>query len=82
MVNSVNVSHFPGKLFVELDIDAVSVRFQIDTGAFSNVIRGNDLQRENQGKMRSTWQRLSLYNDATILPIGLYATEVNNPKTG
>ena len=79
-VNAVE-STFPKRLIIELSIEGTAVRFQIDTGASCNVIRRNDIPDASRTQIIKTTQRLRLYDNSIVQPIGEFRTNVVNPRT-
>ena len=69
---------FPEKLYTRSLIQGKQVRFQVDTGATSDIIRYEELV--NTTIMRETSQRLQLYDGTLVTPAGRIALEVQNAK--
>ena len=80
-VNRVSSSKYHRQIFATLLVkgNPRPVRFQLDTGATCNVIRKVDLP-ETQA-IQPTTQKLSMYSQHKITPLGVCTLRVRNPKT-
>ena len=78
-VSSVSTT-FASKIFAMLEIASKPISFQIDSGASCNVVRSQDLANTN-ASITATTQRLCLYDNSVLEPVGKTEVQVYNPKT-
>ena len=71
---------FASKIFATLEIASKPISFQIDSGASCNVVRSQDLANTN-ASITATTQRLCLYDNSVLEPVGKTEVQVYNPKT-
>ena len=65
-INTVTSSKFRRQVFSTLEVEGLSARFQLDTGAMCNVIRKCDIPVHT---IQPTNQTLSMYSRDTITPL-------------
>ena len=72
---------YPEKIFAEMVVQdrSKSVRFQVDTGAWCNVIPLKDL--DEQGKIVPSEHKLRLYDGTIVTPLGHVTLTLTNSKT-
>ena len=68
------------QLFVTLSASAKDIRFQVDTGAMSYVVRREDLP--DNVDIQPTSQVLSMFNRQRVTPAGKCELKLRHPRTG
>lgn len=76
------VHKFLKHLYATTDIRTKTVRFQLDSGAFCNVISEETLKSCSISvNLEETEQVISMYNQTTLRPVGQCTLELHNHKT-
>ena len=68
------------KLFATINVGNSTLRFQLDSGATSNLLPAKYLEDGN--KLTPTRKWLTMYNNTITKPLGTCTMEVLNPKNG
>lgn len=76
------VNKFLKHLYATTDIRKKTVRFQLDRGAFCNVISEETFKSCSISlNLEETEQVISMYNQTTLRPVGQCTLELHNHKT-
>lgn len=76
------VNKFLKHLYATTDIRKKTVRFQLDRGAFCNVISEETFKSCSVSlNLEETEQVISMYNQTTLRPVGQCTLELHNHKT-
>lgn len=76
------VNKFLKHLYATTDIRKKTVRFQLDSGAFCNVISEETLKSCSVSvNLEETEQVISMFNQTTLRPVGQCTPELHNHKT-
>ena len=82
-VNAATAAASPNmsQIFSELEVSGRRIRFQLDTGASSNVIGERDIMAKNATLTRTT-KFLRPYYPSKVHPVGTFEIMIKNPRTG